>query len=122
MSIKPSYSFYHFLSVLSYFTLLFVMLYACMVFGPDQLAPMLVLWLLISSGLLLIIKGLCQGKKRSYIWYCYILLMYFTFNVVFLFSGGTSEQSPVMLHEVVAMVAIVTGFIAAIMASRLAPS
>ena len=93
-----------------------------MAFGPDQLAPMLVLWLLISSGLLLIIKGLCQGKKRSYIWYCYILLMYFTFNVVFLFSGGTSDQSSAMLHEVIAMVAIVTGFVTAIMASRLAPS
>ena len=98
------------------------MLYGCITFGPDQLAPMLVLWLLISSGLLLIIKGLCQGKKRSYIWYCYILLMYFTFNVVFLFAGGTPEQSSAMLHEVTAMVAIVTGFVAAIMASRLAPA
>ena len=41
--------------------------------------------------------------------------MYFTFNVVFLFSGGTSDQSSAMLHEVIAMAAIVTGFIAAIM-------
>ena len=83
---------------------------------------MLVLWLLISSGLLLIVRGLCQGKKRSYIWYCYILLMYFTFNVVFLFSGGTTEQTSVLTHEVIAMVSIVIGFTAAIMASRLAPS
>tara|TARA_B100000767_G_C19601697_1_gene465922 strand:+ start:391 stop:687 length:297 start_codon:yes stop_codon:yes gene_type:complete len=98
------------------------MLYGCITFGPKELAPMLVLWLLISSGLLLIIRGICQGKKRSYIWYCYILLMYFTFNVVFLFSGGTEDQASALTHEIVAMVAIVVGFIAAMMASRLASS
>ena len=120
------YRWAHRVTVLSYLTLLAVMFYGCWLFGPAALMPKIVLWLLISSGLLLIARGLLAGKKRSYIWYCYILLMYFVFCVQFLFSGGSiSEdtitqvvQSSAAWHEVVAMVAIVVGFTTAILASR----
>ena len=120
------YRWAHRVTVLSYLTLLAVMFYGCWLFGPSELIPKIVLWLLISSGLLLIARGLLAGKKRSYIWYCYILLMYFVFYVQFLFSGGSvSEdtitevvQSSAAWHEVVAMIAIVVGFTTAILASR----
>ena len=102
------------------------MFYGCWFLGPAEIMPKLVLWLLISSGLLLILKGLLEGKKRSYIWYCYILLMNFIFCVQFLFSGGSvSEdtitqvvQSSAAWHEIVAMTAILVGFTTAILASR----
>ncbi len=120
------YQWAHKITILSYVTLLASMFYGCWLFGPNDIMPKLVLWLLISSGLLLIIRGLFAGKKRSYIWYCYILLMYFVFCVQFLFSGGSvSEdtitqvvQSSAAWHEIVAMVAILTGFTTAILASR----
>ena len=135
-SIIQKYHWAHRVTVLSYITLLATMFYGCWQFGPDEWMPKLVLWLLISSGLLLIIKGLLAGKKRSYIWYCYILLMYFIFCVQFLFSGGSVAkdaanqdaitpgtisqvvQSTAATHEVIAMVAILMGFTSAILASR----
>lgn len=125
-SITQKFRWAHRVTVLSYFTLLAIMFYGCWFFGPSEVLPKLVLWLLISSGLLLILKGLVMGKKRSYIWYCYILLMYFIFCVQFLFSGGSvSEdtitevvQSSAAWHEVVAMTAILIGFTTAILASR----
>ena len=126
VSIAQKYRWAHNITVLSYLTLLAIMFYGCWFFGPAEVVPKLVLWLLISSGLLLIVKGLLTGKKRSYIWYCYILLMYFIFCVQFLFSGGSvSEdtitqvvQSSAAWHEIVAMTAILVGFTTAILASR----
>lgn len=109
------------ITLLCYFSLLGIMLFGCFFLGPEGIAAKLVLWLLISSGLLLIIKGLIAGKKRSYIWLCYILLMYFVFCVQFLFSGVGNAGSTAAWHEIVAMAAIVIGFCTAIIASRLTP-
>jgi uncharacterized membrane protein len=121
---KPSlvkYQLVRVITLLCYFTLLAMMLFGAVFLGPEGVAAKLVLWLLISSGLLLIIKGLIAGKRRSYIWLCYILLMYFVFCVQFLFSGGGNGESTAAWHEIVAMTAIVTSFCTAIIASRLTP-
>ena len=118
------YLYTHGLTLLCYFVLLACMFYGCWSFGPAGLAPKLVLWLLISGGLLLVAPGLIRKHKRSYIWLCYILLMYFVFCVQFLFAGGIPAEagqpavSPAAAHEVVAMTAIVVSFCTAILASR----
>lgn len=125
-AINPSTRYYPLaraITLLSYLVILACIFYGVWFFGPSDIAAKLVLWLLCSSGLLLIVWGLFRGKKRSYIWLCYILLMYFVFCVQFLFSGAApdSGQSPAAIHEIIAMVAIVAGFCCAIIASRWTP-
>lgn len=107
------------LTLLCYFTLLATIFYGSWVNGPDDIAARVVLWLLMSSGLLLIIVGLLKGKKRSYLWLCYILLLYFVFCVQFLFSGDGTTASVAEAHEAIALAAIVIGFSSAIAVSRL---
>lgn len=103
------------ITLATYFGLLAVLLYWVASFGPDDIAAMLTLWVLVISGLLLVAPGLVKGTKRSYIWLCFILLMYFLFFVVALFSGTVAA------HEVLAMILVVTAFIASMLASRQAP-
>lgn len=110
------------LTLLCYFTLLAVMLYGSLFFGPEGIGAKLILWLLMSLGLLLVLLGLLAGKQRSYIWLCFILLMYFIYAVQLMFSGGSEGVSPVAGHEIIAMVAIVLGFCTSMIASRGVPA
>ena len=112
------------LTLLSYFVLIGVLFYGCWFLGPETAAAKIVLWLFVVSGLLLVVNGLLRGQKRSYVWLCFILLMYFVLCVQFLFSGAAVDAetgviiSTAASHEIVAMVAIVVGFISAMYASR----
>ncbi len=106
-----------------YFGLIAVIFYGCWFFGPEgettkDVAAKIVLWLLVVSGLLLVIRGLLKGLKRSYIWLCYILLMYFVLCVQSLFSGGSDVQSTAAWHEIFAVTVIVLGFVSSMIASR----
>jgi uncharacterized membrane protein len=51
-----------------------------------MLAAALVLWLLVSSGLLLVAFGILFNRRRSYQWLCFILLLYFIHTVIALFA------------------------------------
>lgn len=100
------------LTLVSYLGLLLAILYWALVFGPDALAPALALWLLASSGLLLVAHGVVKRRKRSYLWLCFILLLYFVIYTQALFSNGAAT------HEIAAMLCIVVGFFASMLVSR----
>lgn len=112
------------LTLTSYFVLIGVLFYGCWFLGPETTAAKIVLWFFVISGLLLVVAGLLKGRKRSYVWLCFILLMYFILCVQFLFSGASvdietgTKISTAALHEIIAMTAIVIGFISSMYASR----
>lgn len=104
------------LTQLSYMTLLLALWLGVYWYGPDGLAAKVVLWTLVSSGLLLVGIGVFRAKRRSFQWLCFILLIYFLWVVQALFSGPTGQQA--VLHEVVAAISITSCFIAAMFAAR----
>lgn len=92
-------------------------------FGPAQLAASIVLWLLVCSGLLVVLPGVLRGKRRSYQWLCFILLIYFIYAVLDLFTLAALESS-VWQRYVVAysrMLFVVAGFVAGMFAVRWHP-
>ena len=107
--------------------ILLVLLYTSWSFGPEGAAAKGVLWLLLSSGLLLVASGLIRGHRRSYIWFCFILLFYFIgfIQALFAVSGvatvGQAMPSSAATHEWLAVGFIVVGFIASMFASRRTP-
>lgn len=74
-------------------------------------APWIV-WLAYCLPLLIFLPGMLRDKLRSYIWLCFISLLYFTRLVVNLFAEPGSALA------IVGMVAVVTLFIAAMMYVR----
>ncbi len=71
-----------------------------------------VVWLAYCLPLLIFLPGMLRDKLRSYIWLCFISLLYFTRLVVNLFAEPGSALA------IVGMVAVVTLFIAAMMYVR----
>ncbi len=74
-------------------------------------APWIV-WLAYCLPLLIFLPGMLRDKLRSYIWLCFISLLYFTRLVVNLFAEPGSALA------IAGMVAVVTLFIAAMMYVR----
>lgn len=74
-------------------------------------APWIV-WLAYCLPLLIFLPGMLRDKLRSYIWLCFICLLYFTRLVVNLFAQPGSALA------IIGMVAVVTLFIAAMMYVR----
>jgi len=76
-----------------------------------QQAPWIV-WLAYCLPLLIFLPGMLRDKLRSYIWLCFISLLYFMRLVVKLFA------EPGNALAIVGMIAVVTLFIAAMMYVR----
>ena len=74
-------------------------------------APWIV-WLAYCLPLLIFLPGMLRDKLRSYIWLCFISLLYFMRLVVKLFA------EPGNALAIVGMIAVVTLFIAAMMYVR----
>ena len=74
-------------------------------------APWIV-WLAYCLPLLIFLPGMLQDRLRSYIWLCFICLLYFMRLVVSLFAEPGSALA------IVGTVAVVTLFIAAMMYVR----
>lgn len=71
-----------------------------------------IIWLALLLPLIIFIPGMLQDKLRSYIWLCFVLLLYFMRLVLALFAEPGSPAA------VVGMVAVVTLFVAAMMYVR----
>jgi uncharacterized membrane protein len=71
-----------------------------------------IIWLAIVTPLLIFLPGMLQDQLRSYIWLCFVLLLYFMRLVVALFEAPDNPLS------IVGMVAVVTLFISAMMYVR----
>lgn len=80
--------------------------------GPQGWAAKAVLWLMKISGLLLVLPGVVLGKARSYLWLCFILLMYFLALVLKLFSVTGAW------YDYAGLTLVVTLFITSMMAAR----
>jgi len=104
--------------LICYFGLLATMLFGLLNFGPPDLAPALGLWLLVSSGLFLVMPGLVKEAKRSYQWLCFIFLMYFIWYVQAIFATAVGASPVGATHEWVGLALIVIGFCAAMFAAR----
>jgi len=76
-----------------------------------QHAPWIV-WLAYCLPLLIFLPGMLRDKLRSYIWLCFVSLLYFMRLVVKLFAEPGSALA------IVGMIAVVTLFIAAMMYVR----
>lgn len=101
-----------------YTGLLLNLFYGVAVYGPVEIAAQLVLWLFFASGLLLVLWGLFKGRKRSYIWLCFILLLYFIAAVQSLFAVNPQTGQLRDTYEVIRLLLIVVGFIVSMLASR----
>ncbi len=102
----------HYLTISFYVLLIGSLFLGSWFYGPASIASRLVLWLLLTSGLLLVTYGLFKKSRRSYQWLCFILLLYFIGIVQALFAGTPK------LHEWLALVAIIGGFISSMLAAR----
>ena len=71
-----------------------------------------IIWLAVVLPLVIFLPGMLQDQLRSYIWLCFVLLLYFMRLVVALFE---SPGSPL---AIIGMVAVVILFIAAMMYVR----
>lgn len=71
-----------------------------------------IIWLAVLLPLLIFLPGLLDDRLRSYLWLCFVLLLYFMRLVVALFAA---PGSPV---AIVGMIAVVTLFISAMMYVR----
>lgn len=71
-----------------------------------------IIWLAVLLPLLIFLPGMLQDQLRSYIWLCFVLLLYFMRLVVALFE---SPDSPI---AIAGMVGVVVLFISAMMYVR----
>ncbi|MFV8781931.1 DUF2069 domain-containing protein [Microbulbifer sp. SA54] len=69
-------------------------------------------WLLQSFPLLLVLPGLLKGNQRSYLWLCFILLLYITAGIVDVMMPTRGWQ-----HGALAALSL-TLFVSAMMTSR----
>jgi len=108
------------LTQVAYIALLATIFYACWTQNIDGIAAKITLWLLLSSGLLLVAKGIAQGLRRSYQWLCFILLLYFVFSVQLLFTGSDRDggESTATGQELLALLLIVGCFVGAMLTAR----
>lgn len=113
------YSMLRTISLSSYFFLLAAICVAVYLGGPEGIAAKATLALLVNAGLLLVVYILLRGTKRSYIWLCFILLMYFVYIVQALFTP--TNQAMVQITRWLILTAIVICFCSSMMAVRLYP-
>lgn len=71
-----------------------------------------VIWLAVVLPLVIFLPGMLQDQLRSYIWLCFVLLLYFMRLVVALFERPDSPTA------IVGMVAVVVLFVSAMMYVR----
>lgn len=69
-------------------------------------------WLLQTVPLLLVLPGLLKQRQRSYLWLCFILLLYITAGIVDVMMPGRGWQ-----HGVLTALSLIL-FVSAMMASR----
>ncbi len=105
------------LTLASYAALLAALFYGSWTLGPGDVAARIVLWLLVSSGLLLVLPGLLLRWRRSFQWLCFILLLYFLFCVQAMFAGPKGQPTASWI-EWWALLAIVIAFISAMLTAR----
>ena len=103
------------ITLVSYFALIATFFVSSIMYGPEQLTAAMVLAIIKISGLLFVLYGLMVSSKRSYIWLCFILLMYFTYLVLELFMPSTG---PLVWVEYLLMALVVICFNAAMLAAR----
>ncbi len=77
----------------------------------DQQAPLLI-WLVRLLPLLIFVPGMRADRLRSYIWLCFVCLLYFMALVLRLFADPTSMVS------IVGMVSVVTLFVSSMLYVR----
>jgi len=104
------------ISLVSYFLLLLTITAAVFLAGPTGIAAKAVLALLVNLGLLLVVYILLLGTKRSYIWLCFILLLYFIGSVQALFTP--SDIALVVINKWLILVSVVVCFCSSMMAAR----
>lgn len=71
-----------------------------------------IIWLAVLLPLLIFLPGMLRDNLRSFIWLCFVLLLYFMRLVVSLFEDPTAPLA------VIGMVAVVVLFIAAMLYVR----
>jgi uncharacterized membrane protein len=71
-----------------------------------------IIWLAVLMPLLIFLPGMLRDNLRSFIWLCFVLLLYFMRLVVSLFEDPTAPLA------VIGMVAVVVLFIAAMLYVR----
>ncbi|WP_239692582.1 DUF2069 domain-containing protein [Microbulbifer mangrovi] len=69
-------------------------------------------WLLQTVPLLLVLPGLLKQRQRSYLWLCFILLLYITAGIVDVMMPGRGWQ-----HGVLTALSLIL-FVSAMMTSR----
>ncbi|MEP5766441.1 MAG: DUF2069 domain-containing protein [Halieaceae bacterium] len=74
--------------------------------------PPLTIWVLRVLPLLIFLPGLVQDRPRTYIWICFVILMYFLILVLRLFAAPTDPVAWV------GMISVVSLFVAAMMYAR----
>ena len=90
----------------------FTVLFAVQVIEVWTSAAPWVVWIAFLVPLLIFVPGMRQDNLRSYIWLCFVLLLYFMRLVVALFAD------PGSVLAIVGMIAVVTLFVAAMMYVR----
>lgn len=71
-----------------------------------------IIWMAVVLPLVIFLPGMLQDQLRSYIWLCFVLLLYFMRLVVALFESPGSPMA------ITGMTAVVTLFVAAMMYVR----
>ncbi len=71
-----------------------------------------IIWLAVVLPLVIFLPGMLQDQLRSYIWLCFVLLLYFMRLVVALFEAPGSPM------HIVGMIAVVTLFTSAMLYVR----
>lgn len=104
------------LTHIAYFILLAILFYGCWASGITEIAARIVLWLLLISGLLLVLPGLIKGTQRSYIWLCFILMLYFVGSVQAVFASESLSMANA--HKLALLITVVFTFITSMLTSR----
>ena len=90
----------------------FVMLVLTQLLDSWVRQPPLIIWLMGIVPLLIFVPGLVRDAPRTYVWLCFVILMYFVILVLHLFAD---PHNPVAWTG---MVSVVSLFIAAMMYAR----
>ena len=106
MNLKSS-KFYYWLALLGYFGLFILLMLWHTLLNPSDKFPVALMLLLTVSPLLLPLRGLLDGNKRSCAWAAYISLIYFVHGSVETFANA--DQRAYWALEVLFSLLLFTG-------------
>ena len=106
------------LTVVTYLLLLITLFGSTLAFGPSDIAAAIALGVAKCVGLLFVCWGLMREEQRSYIWLCFIQLMYFIAIVQALFIPSEGYR---LLLEWIVLVLIIVNFTASMLCARFFP-